>query len=191
LFGRHRTTTSDRGFSSWPRIDEILDERSRYGNESADRSDGEPHQNGDREHHEADTRNNGDQGDGSRRMKGRPTSARLTTNTSHSTARAKTTLLSTFGTRRARYRPSLRLESRMSSSADRFEACLARIAKNATNEEIASAWSRRACSGAGSCTSQAGCKASTSSRLTGEDCANNVFLSCWTKTERFAAPKEV
>ena len=66
-------------------------------------------------------------------------SARLTTETSHSMTTAKTTLLLTFGTRRARYRPSLRLESRISIRADRFEACLARIARNATNKKIKSA----------------------------------------------------
>ena len=68
-----------------------------------------------------------------------PASARLTTKTNHSIMRAKTTLLLTFGTRRARYRPSLRLESRISIRADRFEACLARIARNATNKKITSA----------------------------------------------------
>ena len=73
-------------------------------------------------------------------MRDRPASARLTTNTSHLMTRVKTTLLSTFGTRRARYRPSFRLESRISIRADRFD-----------------------------CTSQAGCKASMLSRLTDED----------------------
>ena len=66
-------------------------------------------------------------------------SAALTTKTSHSMTTARTTLLLTFGTRRARYRPSLRLESRISIRADRFEACLARIARNATNKKIKSA----------------------------------------------------
>ena len=65
-----------------------------------------------------------------------PASARLTTKTSHSMMMAKTTDLLTFGTRRARYRPSLRLESRISIKADRFEACLARIARNATNKKM-------------------------------------------------------
>ena len=68
-----------------------------------------------------------------------PARARLTNNTSHSMMRAKMTLLLTFGTRRARYRPSLRLGSRISIRADRFEACLARIARNATNKKITSA----------------------------------------------------
>jgi hypothetical protein len=102
-------------------------------------------------------------------MKSRPASARLTTNTGHLMTRAITTLLSTFGTRCARYRPSFRPESWISIRADRFEAGLARIARNATNEKTASAWSRRACSGVGYCTSWVGCKFSTSSCLTSED----------------------
>ena len=102
-------------------------------------------------------------------MKCRPASASVITNTSHSMARANTTFLWMFGTHHTRYRPSFGLESRISIRADRFEACLAGIARNATNKKIVSAWSRRACSGVGSCISQAGCKASTSSCLTDED----------------------
>ena len=103
-----------------------------------------PHWDGDREDHEADTRDSGDKGDGGGERyiihmffndrNTVPVRARLANNTNRS-VRAKTTLLSTFGIRRARYRSSLRLWLRISIRTDRFEACLARISEDCNEQK--------------------------------------------------------
>ena len=135
------------GFPSCPRVDEVLDSESRYGDESTGRTvshTGTGITRAARQTHETTaTKETGARERyiieilfNNRNMV--PVSVRLTTSMSHSTMRMKTTLLSTFGTRFVRYRPSLRLESRISIRVDHFEACLARIVRNATNKKITS-----------------------------------------------------